>query len=300
MKQQFLEDKVGTIRLTIYQDNRPVVPSSVQITITQPGGGVLQSIVDVTDIDSTTGEMTYSLTATHTATADLNYKAAWAYVVSGVTYYENQLFDVVKSILSIPIIDDDLYSELNSLRKANKQDKGTATGGTTSTVVDTKRKEDDDFWKGGIVEIIAGTGLGQVRDITAFVQSTGTITVTPEFTTTPDTTSVYRIVKSFSVQIKQSFEKLEDMLYAKGKRQDLILESSQIKFPLIYLTLHFICLDLMDEAEDRWKILADTYWLKFQESYSGLRLEYDEDESGNIEGGDEAAASPTSLRIQRC
>jgi hypothetical protein len=301
MKQQFLEDKVGTLRLTVYQDNRPVVPSSAQITLYTSGGSVLQAIVAVSAIDSTTGEMTYSLTATHTALADLNYKAVWEYVVSGVTYYENQLFDVVKSILSIPITDDDLYGELESLRKTNIQGKGTATSsGTATTFADTKRKEEDNYWKGGSVEILGGVGSGQNGTITSFVQSTGVFNFVPSWAFTLDTTSTYRVVKSFSGKIKQCFEKLEDMLYSKGKRQDLILESSQIKFPLIYLVIHFICLDLMDEQNDKWDRLSIAYWDKFQTAFNNLKLEYDEDESGNIEGGDEEGSQPSSLRIQRC
>lgn len=298
MKQQFLDDKAGTIRITIYENNRPIIPTSATVTLYQPSGGTLQADT-AASVNATTGEITYSLTATHTADADLNYKAVWTYVVGGVSYYRTQLFDVVKSILSVPITDADLYKELASLQKANKQDKGTATSATTSTLVDTKRKEADDYWTGGVLEIVAGTGVGQVRDITDFVQSTGTITVSPNFVTTPDTTSVYRLVKSFTNQIQQSFEKLEDMLYSKGKRQDLILESTQIKFPLIYLTVHFICLDLMDEEADRWKVLADTYWTKFQESFNQLKLEYDEDETGFIEGKDEEAQSVTGFSIGR-
>jgi hypothetical protein len=301
MKQPFLKDIAGTIRVTIYQDNRPIVPTSAQITLYKPGGEVLQSIVDVTAINSNTGEMTYSLTATHTAEADLNYKAVWAYVYGGVTYYESQLFDVVKSILSIPIIDTDLYAELDSLRKANNQSKGTVASATASTIVDTtNRKEDNDFWTGGVLEILAGTGSGQVRDISDYVKSTSTITVTPDFVTTPDTTSTYRIVKSFAGKIKQSFEKIEDMLYSKGKRQDLILESSQIKFPLIYLTIHAICLDLFDETDDKWDKLSQTYLKKFQDAFDNLVLEYDSDESGFIDGSDEAAHKPTEVRIGRC
>jgi hypothetical protein len=300
MKQQFLKGKVGTIRLTIYEANRPVVPSSAKITLLDSSGATVQTQTDVTAIDSTTGEMTYSLTAVHTATSDLNYKATWEYVVSAVTYYENQLFDVVKSILSIPITDDDLYAELNSLRKDNKQEKGTASSGTASTLVDTKRKEEDNYWKGGIVEVLSGTGSGQTRNVSSFTQSSGTINVTPNFVTNPDSTSTYRIVKSFSSQIRQSFEKVEDMLYAKGKRQDLILEASQIKFPLIYITIHFICLDLMQSPEDRWHSLAETYWQKFKDSFDSLTLEYDEDESGNIEGGEEESVNTGEIRVNRC
>lgn len=298
MKQQFLTDKTGTISLTVYSDNIALVPTSATVALYKNDGSVLQADTAAT-VNSTTGEMTYSLTATHTADTGLNFKAAWSYVYGAVTYYENQLFDVVKSILSIPITDNDLFDELDSLRKIANQASGTATGGTTATLIDTKRKEDDNFWKGGTLEILSGTNVGQQRTITAFSQSTATMTVSPAFSGTIDTTSVYRVIRSFSNKIRQSFEKIEDMLYNAGKRQDLILESSQIKFLLIYLTIHFIALDSADEIDDKWDVLAKGYWQKFQDAYTGMRLEYDTDESGNIEGGEEQGANPFELRISR-
>jgi hypothetical protein len=298
VKQQYLTDKAGTLRLTIYSDNIAVVPSSATVTIYKSDGSSLQAETAATV--GATGEMTYALTATHTADTGLNFKAAWSYVVDGTTYYENQLFDVVKSILSIPVTDADLFNELDSLRKVAKQETGTATAGTTSTLVDTsKRKEDDNFWKGGTLEIISGTNAGQARTVTVFVQSTATLTVSPVFGSAIDTTSVYRIVRSFTNKIAQSFEKIEDALYNAGKRQDLILESSQIKFPLIYLTIHFIAIDLSDDKDDKWDRLAQEYWKKYQDAYTSLRLEYDTDESGNIEGGEEQGARPFELTVGR-
>ena len=150
MKQQFLKGKTDTIRFTVYSGNRPIVPDdSVLITLYKPGGSTLQAQASASR-NATTGEMTYSLTATHTADHDLNYKASWEYVSGGTTYYHSQLFDVVKSILAISVVDEDLYDELDSLRKANKQDTGTATAGAASTLTDTaKRKEADSFWKIG-------------------------------------------------------------------------------------------------------------------------------------------------------
>jgi len=299
MKMQFIKDKTGTIKLSIYVNNRPIIPTSGKITLYSPSGSEIQAQVAVTAIDATTGEMSYSLTATHTATADLNYKAVWEYVSDTVTYYETQLFDVVKSILAIPITDDDIYDELESLRSANRQASGTATAGTSSTLVDTaKRKETTDYWKGGTLEILAGTGVGQKRDITAFTTSSSTFAVTPNWTTTPDATSVYLAVKSFSNKIQQSFKKLETMLYDKGKRHELILESSQIEIPLLYLTIHFICLDLTDEVNDKWSVLAASYWDKFDKSFNNMKLEYDEDESGAIDPS-ETQKSPTEFRIGR-
>jgi hypothetical protein len=298
MKQQFIEDKAATIRLSIYADNRPIVPTSGTITLLKPDGSELQAETAVT-VNADTGEMTYSLTSTHTADKDLNYIAKWAYIVNGVTYFENQLFDVVLSVLSIPITDDDLYAELESLRKANNQATGTATAGAAGSLTDTiRRKEDDDFWKGGVIKIISGTGVGQERNVTGFTQSTGVITVSPNFTTTPDTTSIYKVVRSFSVKIENAFETLETMLYNKGKRHELILESSQIKYPLLYLTIHTISLDLFDDETDKWYLLATKYWDKFTQAFGNMTLEYDEDESGTV-SEDEQQGGINEIRIRR-
>ena len=299
MKQQFLKGKTGTIKLSIYSANRPLVPDdSVLVTLYNPSGSVLQAQASASR-DADTGEMSYSLTTVHTDAHDLNYKASWEYVSGGVTYYQDQLFDVVKSILAISVVDDDLYDELDSLEKVAKQDTSTATAGAAGTITDTiERKEDDNFWKGGYIEILHGTGAGQVRDITASVQSTGVLSVNPNFSTTPDTTSLYRVIKSFTDKIRQSFEKLETMFYNKGRRHSLILESTQIKIPLLYLTIHFIALDLRKELDDKWDLLARDYWTRFTESFNTMKLDYDTDESGNI-SGDEAQSSISELRISR-
>lgn len=298
MKQQFLVDKTDTIRLTVYSGNRPVIPSSAYVTLYTPSGSELQAEAAAT-VDSTTGEMTYSLTTTHTDDHDLNYKAVWRYIVAGSTYYETQLFDVVKSILSIPITDDDLYAELESLRKTNYQVTGTATGAAAGTLIDTaKLKQDDDYWKGGVVEIIDGTGDSQKRIVTGSTQSTATLAVSPDWTTTPDTTSVYRVVKSYTQKIEQAFDELCQLIYNKGQRHSLIMESSQIKSPLIYLTLEKICRDLSGEVDDKYDRLAATYAEKFETHFGNMKLDYDRDESGSVDS-EEERFDLTSLRIGR-
>ena len=74
---------------------------------------------------------------------------------------------------------------------------GTATGGTSATLVDSSRTEADDFFNGYDIYIESGTGIGESATITNFVSSTGTF----EFTalsggSTPDTTSAYTIATS--------------------------------------------------------------------------------------------------------
>lgn len=298
MKQQFIKAIADTIRLTVYSNNRPSIPTAATITLYTPAGSVLQTEASAS-VDATTGEMTYNLTATHTATNDVNHKAVWKYTVGGVAYYETQLFDVVLSRLSIPLTDDDLFTELESLRRANAQATGTATSAAAGTLVDTSaRKEVNHFWKGGEIEILSGTGSGQKRPVTAFTQSTSTFTVSPDWVTTPDTTSVYRVIRSFSDKIIQAFEELEQMFYNKGQRQSLILESSQIKTVLLFLTLEKICRDMSDEMDDKWDRLAGVYSEKFDQHFNNLKLDYDADESGAIDE-EEAATAINGLRIYR-
>ena len=299
MKQQFIVGVAGTIRATVYDSNRPIVPSSAQITLYKTDGTNELQALATASVNSTTGEMTYALTSSHTATKGLNYKAVWTYVYNGVTYYETQLFDVVRSVLSVPINDEDLYEELPSLLKENIQAKGTASSGSTTNLVDTvERKEVDNYWKGGVIEIISGTGSGQKRDVASFTQSSGTLVPSPDFTTAPDSTSKYRVIKSWTSSIMQGFEKLEQMLYDAGRRDALILESSQIKVVLTYLVIKSICLDLRQETDDKWDMLYRDYSTLFEKAFTSLKLDYDEDESGGI-SGEEAQTKANSITIFR-
>lgn len=77
---------------------------------------------------------------------------------------------------------------------------GTATAGTSTTLVDTNLlgNYSDDSFNGAWIRINAGTGVGQERAITDFVGSTSTITVGYAWGTTPDATSVYEIHRRFS------------------------------------------------------------------------------------------------------
>jgi len=54
---------------------------------------------------------------------------------------------------------------------------GTATGGSTTTLVDTNRLEQDDYFKGGTLFFRSGTGLiNTSAKVTAYTQSSGTFT----------------------------------------------------------------------------------------------------------------------------
>ena len=70
-------------------------------------------------------------------------------------------------------------------------DQGTATGGSSTTLADTSKTWTTDFWAGGKVLILKGTGVSEIRTISSNTSDTLTIASG----TTPDATSIYIILK---------------------------------------------------------------------------------------------------------
>lgn len=72
---------------------------------------------------------------------------------------------------------------------------GTATGGTSTTLVDTAQSWTADEWSGLTLRITGGTGAGQDRVVGSNTSDTITIDAAgPNWTTTPDSTSRYAIL----------------------------------------------------------------------------------------------------------
>ncbi|HEV2292459.1 MAG TPA: RHS repeat-associated core domain-containing protein [Tepidisphaeraceae bacterium] len=69
--------------------------------------------------------------------------------------------------------------------------RGKATGGTTTTLVDTGRTEATGAFVGRTLYIVAGTGAGQSANVTGFNGTTKTFTLSPALAVAPDSTSVY-------------------------------------------------------------------------------------------------------------
>lgn len=69
---------------------------------------------------------------------------------------------------------------------------GTAQAGSASTItLDPAAGSNDDYYKGGSVEIVSGTGGGQSRTITGYVGSTKVATVSPDWAVNPSGASSY-------------------------------------------------------------------------------------------------------------
>lgn len=73
--------------------------------------------------------------------------------------------------------------------------RGTVTSAAAGTLVDSSAPftSGSNPKPGSSVAILTGTGSGQVREITAFPSNTTTLSISPVWTTTPDTTSTYAV-----------------------------------------------------------------------------------------------------------
>jgi len=68
----------------------------------------------------------------------------------------------------------------------------TATGGTTTTLIDTALStSNDDYWNGALLYIYEGKAAGSIRTVKDYVGATDTLTVEEPFPEAPDTTSKY-------------------------------------------------------------------------------------------------------------
>lgn len=89
---------------------------------------------------------------------------------------------------------------------------GTATGGTSTTMTVSGAAWTANQWAGGVLQITGGVGVGQERVIAS---NTATVlTVTQPFSTTPDATSVFRIIPG-SVNIA---DRTRELIKVKGTK----------------------------------------------------------------------------------
>lgn len=299
MKTEVLKDKTGELAFTPYQNNQPAVASSATVILYKSGGETLQASTNATI--SAAGKISYSLTSTHTADLGENYSAKWTYTIGGVEYYETMLFDVVRNKLGIAIVDEDLLIEQRDILERSDNFRGMVDSASSTTVVDADLKMfTDDYWNGGLAQVFAGSAVTtrQLRKITDFVQSTGTITVNATWGTTPDSTYKYILYKGFEDKIQRAFDLMMIDVRAKGYRPALIIESRDLAIPHIKKSLAVICADYMTQPDDKWDVLSKRYNAEYKEYLGLVKFQYDIDEDGNISGY-EKDQSFTQIRMKR-
>lgn len=146
------------------------------------------------------------------------------------------------------------------------QDKGTAASATADTLVDSNKSWTADEWNaeadligGYMVYIYSGTGAGQVRTI--IDNDATSLTVSPDWTTTPDNTSLYRIFKN--TYVDETFDGDGSGVYFTqqypilGNVLNMTIDSTDVTPSTLYKTASQGKLQLSHESEVLY--YTDTY-----------------------------------------
>ena len=112
---------------------------------------------------------------------------------------------------------------------------GACTSGTTLTVVDSSRDEEDDYWNKGWVTVKdvsnTVTETKETREISDFTTAAGTMTVLQAFSFTVAASDTYEIHKKFSVDelneaINEAIRRTRDKIFSKTYATDTTVAST--------------------------------------------------------------------------
>ena len=282
MKEQLEKDSTtDQLTLQVFDHNRLLIPTACTVSIYRDGQALVSDQVATVGAD---GVVTYTPGTDVTDTLGENLKAEWKPTISGDVKVITALFDVVLRKLFPTVTDEDLVSECAPLREEKFSYYGTAGGGTSLTLIDDSLLDHmDNQFTGGVLEILEGTNAGESRVVAAFDRETFTITVATAFTGAIDTTSKYRVHRTWQREIDRAWEEVNWTLQQLGRRANLILNDQDLKPAHLFRALEKVCRGITTDPDDIWHDRATLYGEKAGTMIAGLRLVYDEDEDGEAD-----------------
>ena len=113
---------------------------------------------------------------------------------SGIYYLELVAAETPYPSVSVIVKSSEAVTHFHEINMEPCLHSGVAAGGGSSSItLASTASATDSLYLGGTIEIARGTGAGQVRAIVAYTGSSKTASVDRDWTTAPDTTSVYVI-----------------------------------------------------------------------------------------------------------
>ncbi len=118
---------------------------------------------------------------------------------------------------------------------SQQYDSGTATGGTTTTLVDTSKSWTTNVHAGRAITIISGTGVNQTGTISSNTATTLTISVA--WAVAPDATSGYRIADDLHIAFTDGTTTATNVIWVTDETSNQpITSGNTINFPTITYT----------------------------------------------------------------
>jgi len=295
MKQQFLKDTAATFQTYIYENNRKIIVSSVFLTVYKPGG-YEKLLTGVSMTVGADGLLSCGLSEVDNSAADLNYKAVVTYTYNSASYYATLFYDVVNSRLSKVITDEDIASELPQLKDKGWRVRGSAEGGSDTSIVDSElMRHENGYFTGGLAYC---AGKDETREITDFISSTGTVVVAG-FSSAVGAGEKYILTRSFSKEIQRAFEKIEEKLVRLGKRPHLILDPYDLREIHIYYSVAEVCKGLITAHDTFWWEMWKEYEKRADGAFNEIDLKYDSSADGYISSVEDGTRLDTAWAVRR-
>ncbi len=164
-----------------------------------------------------------------------------------------------------------------------------ADSGSTTTAVNSSISEGNDYTN-NLICFISGDNIGVDKVITSYAVATGTFTFDGLSAAVTSIDEFCVVSKGFLSDVAQATSIVKNDLRNRGYNVDLFLNfQTQLKELYIYKTIELVCASLMNDGQDQ-----DAYFVnyeRFKKSYevesSTLIADYDADEDGNIDEGEE-------------
>ncbi len=270
--------------------NLPVVVTTATIKIEKMGGTEILAATAMT-ISVDTYSASYSWDSTGQDVTE-NYRVT--FTINGAEYV--RFFDIYNYPFVHTVCDDDLFGIDRSLKESTWRVSGKATSGTTATLVDTNRIEDDAKFNGGMIELFYDDRIIR-RDITSFVKTTKTITFTPVVDVAVSAGLGYAARESFQAEIDTAADEVQERFTQIEKRAYLLIDHSQTKKPIIYKTLANYWRHKIREKDDEFDLRHKYYLGEYENYFTNTIWKYDVDMDALIDA--EEAATSSRVRWHR-
>jgi hypothetical protein len=267
--------------------NLPVAITTATISIDKGDGTAILAAAAMT-ISGDTYSASYSWDSTGQVVAE-NYRVT--FTINGAVYV--RFMDIYNYVFGHTVCDDDLFAIDRELRDKTWRVAGKATDGTTSTLVDTNRIEDDAKFNGGMIELFYDAGI-QRRNITSFTKTTKTILFTPVVDVAVSEGLGYAARESFQSEIDTASDEVQERFTQIEKRAYLLIDYSQTKKPIIYKVLANYWRQKVKEKDDEYDLRYRHYLEEYENYFANTIWKYDEDKDALID--DEETAMRSRVR----
>ena len=185
--------------------------------------------------------------------------------------------------MALSLTNADIVGRLKLLADRHlKADSGSTTTAVNSTLID------EVSLANSFICFITGDNIGVDKVITAFDDTTGTITFDALTSAVTNTDEFCIVQTGFKSDAAQAENIIRNDLRNQGYSLDLFLTSAQLKEMHIYKTIEIICASLMNDGsdEDAYFVHKNDFYKLYETERNNMLADYDSNEDGTI-GTDE-------------